>query len=360
MSSEFGKNLRVSVFGESHGNGIGVVVNGFPAGATVDMDRLLYFMSRRAPGNSKLTTARKEADLPEFLSGIRDNVLTGSPFAAVIRNTNQRSGDYKGFEDTPRPSHADFTAAVKWNGAADMRGGGHFSGRLTAPLCAAGGIALQILNRRGIRIGAHLSNIGGVEDAHFPLHPDEALMDQVNSMMFPVLDSEKALQMQQVIQNAAGEGDSVGGAIECTAIGLPAGLGDPMFEGVESLLSAALFGIPGVKGVSFGSGFDCVGMKGSEHNDAFVIKDGTVQTETNNSGGIQGGITNGMPLIFQVAMKPTASIAKKQKTVSLSRMEEAEISIHGRHDPCIAIRAVPVIEAVTALVLLDLILGECR
>ena len=356
MSSEFGKNLRVSVFGESHGNGIGVVVNGFPAGETVDMDRLLYFMSRRAPGSSKLTTARKEADLPEFLSGIRDNVLTGSPFAAIIRNTNQRSGDYKGFEDTPRPSHADYTAAVKWNGSADMRGGGHFSGRLTAPLCVAGGIAIQILARKGIRIAAHLANIGGAADVRFPLYPDEGLLDTLNSMMFPVIDAQRAPQMQSIIQQAAEEGDSVGGAIECAAVGLPAGLGDPMFEGVESLLSAALFGIPGVKAVSFGSGFDCVSMKGSEHNDPFVVVNGKVQTETNNSGGIQGGITNGMPLIVQVAMKPTASIAKPQKTVSLSKMEGTELSIHGRHDPCIAIRAVPVVEAVTALVLLDLLL----
>ncbi len=355
MSSEFGKNLRVSVFGESHGNGIGVVVNGFPAGESVDMDRLLYFMARRAPGSSKLTTQRKEADLPEFLSGIRDGVLTGSPFAAVIRNTNQRSGDYKGFEDTPRPSHADYTAAVKWNGAADMRGGGHFSGRLTAPLCAAGGIAIQILARRGIRIAAHLANIGGIADEPFPVFPDADLFNKLNAMMFPLIDAQKAPLMQQLIQQTADAGDSVGGEIECAAIGLPAGLGDPMFEGVESLLSAALFGIPGVKGVSFGSGFDCVSMRGSEHNDPFVVVNGKVQTETNNSGGIQGGITNGMPLIVHAAMKPTASIAQPQRTVSLSRMEETKISVHGRHDPCIAIRAVPVVEAVMALVLLDLL-----
>lgn len=354
MSSEFGKNLRVSIFGESHGNGIGVVVNGFPAGETVDMNRLHYFMSRRAPGSSRLTTQRKEADEPEFLSGIRDGVLTGSPFAAVIRNTNQRSRDYKGFEETPRPSHADYTAAVKWNGAADMRGGGHFSGRLTAPLCAAGGIAIQILARRGIRIAAHLANIGGVSDEHFPVFPNEELFDELNAMMFPLIDAQKASRMQALIQQAGDAGDSVGGEIECAAIGLPAGLGDPMFEGVESLLSAVLFGIPGVKGVSFGSGFECISMRGSAHNDPFVIVDGKVRTETNNSGGIQGGITNGMPLIVHVAMKPTASIALQQRTVSLSRMEETEISIHGRHDPCIAIRAVPVVEAVTALVLLDL------
>ncbi|MBQ6504508.1 MAG: chorismate synthase [Flexilinea sp.] len=358
MSSEFGKKLRVSVFGESHGPGIGVVVNGFPAGESVDPSELNRFLARRAPGNSSLTTARKEADLPEFLSGIRENVLTGSPFAAIIRNTNQRFGDYKGFEDTPRPSHADYTAAVKWNGAADMRGGGHFSGRLTAPICIAGGIALQILARRGIFVGAHLSNVGGIADDPFPPHPTPELLRSIAEKEFPVIDSAKGSTMQEVIRNAAADGDSVGAAIECAAIGTPAGLGDPMFDGVESLLSAALFGVPGVKGVSFGSGFDCVNMRGSEHNDPFVIENGTVQTASNHSGGIQGGITNGMPIVFQIAMKPTASIAKKQQTVSLSGMSETEIAIHGRHDPCIAIRAVPVVEAVTALCILDLTLGK--
>ena len=358
MSSEFGKNLRVSVFGESHGPAIGVVVNGFPSGESVDPEELGRFLARRAPGNSKLTTARKEADLPEFLSGIRDNVLTGSPFAALIRNTNQRSGDYKGFEDTPRPSHADFTAAVKWNGAADMRGGGHFSGRLTAPLCVAGGIALQILAKKGIFVGAHLSAVGSIPDEPFPLRPTPELLKGIAEKDFPVIDAGQGGIMQDAIRNAAAEGDSIGAAIECAAIGLPAGLGDPMFDSVESLLAAALFGIPGVKGVSFGSGFGCVGMLGSEHNDPFVIEDGAVRTASNNSGGIQGGITNGMPLLLQVAMKPTASIAKTQRTVSLSGMNETEIAIHGRHDPCIAIRAVPVVEAVTALVLLDLTLSK--
>ncbi len=355
MSSEFGKNLRVSVFGESHGPAIGVVVNGFPAGEKVDIDALQRFMARRAPGNSPLTTARKEADLPEFLSGIRDGVLTGSPFAAVIRNTNTRSGDYSGFDDTPRPSHADYTAKMKWHGAADMRGGGHFSGRLTAPLCAAGGIAGQILARRGIFIGAHLAAVGEAEDDRYPLYPAKDLFDRTAAKAFPVLNDERGAVMQERIRWAAEEGDSVGGLIECAAIGLPAGLGDPMFDGIESTLSAALFGIPGVKGVSFGSGFDCVKMQGSEHNDPFVIEKGEVRTASNHSGGIQGGITNGMPLVLQTAMKPTASIAKKQQTVSLSAMEASEIEIHGRHDPCIAVRAVPVVEAVTALVLLDLI-----
>ena len=355
MSSEFGKNLRVSVFGESHGPAVGVTVNGFPAGEAVDMDELLRFLARRAPGNSPLTTARKEADLPEFLSGIRDGVLTGSPFTAVIRNTNTRSGDYKGFDDTPRPSHADYTARVKWHGAADMRGGGHFSGRLTAPLCAAGGIAKQILARKGIFIGAHLAAVGEAEDDRFPLYPTKEIFDRTAEKAFPVLNDERGIILQDQIRWAAEEGDSIGGMIECAAIGLPAGLGDPMFDGIESLLSAVLFGIPGVKGVSFGSGFDCVKMHGSEHNDPFVIEHGEVRTSSNHSGGIQGGITNGMPLVLQIAMKPTASIAKKQQTVSLSKTEETEIEIHGRHDPCIAVRAVPAAEAVTALVLLDLI-----
>lgn len=357
MSSEFGRNLRVSVFGESHGNGIGVVVNGFPAGEAVDMETLQRFLARRAPGSSQLTTTRKEADQPEFLSGIRGGVLTGSPFAAVIRNTNQRSGDYKGFEDTPRPSHADYTAAIKWKGAADMRGGGHFSGRLTAPLCIAGGIALQILAKKGIFVGAHLCNVGGIEDDRFPLYPSQDIFQQIASAEFPVIDPQKGTLMQEAIRKAAADMDSIGAAIECAAVGLRAGLGDPMFDGVENLLSGALFGIPGVKGVSFGSGFDCISMRGTQHNDPYTIVDGKVVTETNYSGGIQGGITNGMPIVLQVAMKPTASIAKIQQTVSLSQMKEAEIEIHGRHDPCIAIRAVPVVEAVTALVLLDLLIG---
>ena len=358
MSSEFGNKLRVSIFGESHGPAIGVTVNGFPAGETVDTEKLQRFLSRRAPGNSALTTARKEADLPEFLSGIRDGVLTGTPFAALIRNTNQRSGDYSGFDDTPRPSHADYTARMKWNGAADMRGGGHFSGRLTAPLCIAGGIVLQILERRGIFIGAHLAAVGNAEDALYPLYPTKELFAQTAERTFPVLDPEKGAAMEAEIRNAAADGDSVGGLIECAAIGLPAGLGDPMFDGVESRMASVIFGIPGVKGVSFGSGSGCVQMRGSEHNDPFIIKDGKVRTASNRSGGILGGITNGMPLVMQVAMKPTASIAKKQTTVSLSEMGPAEIEIRGRHDPCIAVRAVPVVEAAAALVLLDLILGE--
>lgn len=358
MSSEFGNKLRVGIFGESHGPAIGVTVNGFPAGETVDMEKLQRFLSRRAPGNSALTTARKEADLPEFLSGIRDGVLTGTPFAALIRNTNQRSGDYSGFDDTPRPSHADYTARMKWNGAADMRGGGHFSGRLTAPLCIAGGIVLQILERRGIFIGAHLAAVGNAEDALYPLYPTKELFAQTAERTFPVLDPEKGAAMEAEIRNAAADGDSVGGLIECAAIGLPAGLGDPMFDGVESRMASVIFGIPGVKGVSFGSGSGCVQMRGSEHNDPFIIKDGKVRTASNRSGGILGGITNGMPLVMQVAMKPAASIAKKQTTVSLSEMGPAEIEIRGRHDPCIAVRAVPVVEAAAALVLLDLILGE--
>ena len=357
MSSEFGRNLRVSIFGESHGPAVGVTVNGFPAGEAVDMDALKAFLARRAPGNSPLTTARKEADLPEFLSGIRDGVLTGTPFAAIIRNTNQHSADYSGFEDTPRPSHADYTARVKWKGAADMRGGGHFSGRLTAPLCAAGGIALQILARKGIFIGAHLAKAGSAEDAPFPLYPTRELFEAAAARTLPVLDPEKGAEMEAQIRDAAQAGDSVGGMVECAAIGLPAGLGDPMFDGVENELARVLFGIPGVKGVEFGSGFGCVQMRGSEHNDPFVIRGDAVRTLSNHSGGIQGGISNGMPIVFRIALKPTASIAKTQRTVSLSRMEETELEIRGRHDPCIAVRAVPVAEAAAALVLLDLVLG---
>ena len=288
---------------------------------------------------------------------MKDNVLTGSPFAAVIRNTNQHSGDYKGFENTPRPSHADYTAAVKWHGAADMRGSGHFSGRLTAPLCIAGGIALQILERRGIFIGSHLLQTGTVKDDAFPLYPDRELFQTIAGKDLPVISDRQEALMREAIEAAAAEGDSIGAAIECAAIGFPAGLGDPMFDGIENRLSCALFGIPGVKAVAFGSGFDCVTMKGSEHNDPFIIEADRIATRTNYSGGIQGGISNGMPIVFRIAMKPTASIAKPQQTISLSEHKETGISIHGRHDPCIGIRAVPVTEAVSALVLLDILIG---
>lgn len=358
MSSEFGKLLRVGVFGESHGAAIGVTVDGLPAGERIDMDELQTFLDRRRPGKNPLSTARRETDVPEFLSGLRDGVTCGTPLCAVIHNSDQHSADYAELADKPRPSHADYTAWVKWRGQADMRGGGHFSGRLTAPLCVAGGIAGQILARRGIFVGAHLAAVGTEEDETFPLHPTDELFRAVAAKPFPTLSDAAGERMQRVILDAREAQDSVGGIIECAAIGLPAGVGEPMFDGVENRLAAALFGIPAVKGVEFGAGFGSARLRGSENNDALRVENGRVVTETNRAGGILGGITNGMPLTLRVGIKPTPSIGQKQKTVSLSRMENTELTVHGRHDPCIAHRAVPVVEAVTACVLLDLLLEE--
>lgn len=358
MSSEFGKTLKVSIFGQSHGKAIGVNIHGLPAGEAIDLDELQAFMDRRKPGKNPLSTSRKEADMPVFLSGLENGVTCGTPLCAVIENSDQHSKDYAALADTPRPGHADYTAYVKWNGQADMRGGGHFSGRLTAPLCIAGGMAKQILARRGIHVGAHLAAVGGVQDEAFPLLPTKELFETVAAKAFPVLDDAAGTQMQAAILAAREDLDSVGGIIECAAIGLPAGLGEPMFDGMENRLAAALFGIPAVKGVEFGAGFAAAALRGSENNDPFTVENGVIVTETNHAGGILGGITNGMPITLRVAVKPTPSIAKQQKTVSLSRMEEADLVIKGRHDPCIAHRAVPVVEAVTALVLLDLLLEE--
>ena len=352
VSSEFGSILRVSVFGQSHGRAIGVNIDGLPAGEEIDLEELQRFLDRRRPGRSPLSTARKEADVPEFLSGLEEGRTCGAPLCAVIWNSDQHSSDYAELRDKPRPGHADYTAWVKWKGRADMRGGGHFSGRLTAPLCIAGGIAKQILARRGIYVGAHLSSVGYAQDMLFPPHPAKELFDALAAKPFPVLSDHAGEAMQAAIESL----DSVGGTVECAATGLPAGLGEPMFDGVESRLAAALFGIPAVKGVEFGEGFHAARLRGSENNDPFVMEENRTCTETNHAGGVLGGITTGMPIVLRVAFKPTPSIGKLQKTVSLSAMENTELQIRGRHDPCIAHRAVPVVEAVTAAVLLDLLL----
>lgn len=356
MSSEFGKILKVSVFGQSHGTAIGVVMDGLPAGEEIDRSELQRFLDRRRPGKNSLSTARNEGDVPEFLSGLENGKTCGAPLCAVIRNSDQHSKDYDGLADKPRPGHADYTAWVKWKGHADMRGGGHFSGRLTAPLCIAGGIAKQILARRGIYVGAHLRSAGNIWDDSFPEHLTAELFEEIAAKPFPVLNDQYGEFMQGVIEKTKRDLDSVGGIVECAAIGLPAGLGDPMFDGVENRLAAALFGIPAVKGVEFGDGFAAARTRGSKNNDRFAMEHGKIVATTNHAGGILGGITTGMPIILRAAFKPTPSIGKPQKTVSLSAMENTELQIHGRHDPCIAHRAVPVVEAVTATVLLDLLL----
>ena len=356
MASYLGEHIHVSVFGQSHSPAIGVVVDGLPAGERVDMEELGRFLKRRAPGQNATSTPRKEADLPQFLSGLVDDVTCGAPLAALIENTNTRSQDYAQLRDKPRPGHADFTAQVKYGGFQDVAGGGHFSGRLTAPLCIAGGICLQMLKRRGIEVAAHIASIAGEADRPFdPMGESVETMDALKRAPFPVLDEKAGERMRKAILQAKEEGDSVGGIVECLVTGVPAGLGEPMFGGMENRLAAALFGIPAVKGVEFGAGFGVATMRGSENNDPFTVKDGKLVTETNHAGGILGGITNGMPLVFRLAVKPTPSIAKQQQTVSLSKKQVEELVVTGRHDPCIVPRAVPVVEAVTALVLTDLL-----
>ena len=357
MSSTYGENLKLSIFGQSHSAGIGMVLDGIPAGLTVDLDKLQAFLNRRAPGQNDWSTPRKEEDRPEFLGGILDGFTCGSPIAAVIRNTNTRSGDYANLKDCPRPGHADYTAQVKYSSFQDAAGGGHFSGRLTAPLCIAGGLCKQWLEERGIRIAAHIACIGGVDDLSFdPLAP------QTNSVGsdFPVLSAAAGEAMQEAIRSAKAEGDSVGGVIECAVTGLPAGLGEPMFGGTESRIAQIIYGIPAVKAVEFGVGFCAADLRGSECNDPFGLQDGKVVTLTNHAGGILGGITNGMPLLFRAAIKPTPSIPNPQQTVNLATGEITTVQVKGRHDPCIVPRAVPVVEAAAAIAIYDLILGNTQ
>ncbi|MBP3305296.1 MAG: chorismate synthase [Oscillospiraceae bacterium] len=357
MSSTYGENLKLSIFGQSHGAGIGMTLDGIPAGLPVDTGRLQEFLSRRAPGQNDWSTPRKEEDRPEFLSGILDGYTCGAPIAALIRNTNTRSGDYANLKDCPRPGHADYTAQIKYGGYQDAAGGGHFSGRLTAPLCIAGGLCKQWLEADGIRVGAHIAGIEGIWDAAFdPMAPD---LDQVRSD-FSVLSEEAGAQMRQRIAAARKDADSVGGIIECAVTGLPAGLGDPMFGGMESRIASIIYGVPAVKSVSFGIGEDAANIRGSENNDSFTVENGQIRTVTNHCGGILGGITNGMPLIFRAAIKPTPSIAKEQQSVCLSRMEITALQVKGRHDPCIVPRAVPVIEAAAAIAVFDAYLAWRR
>lgn len=352
-----GKRLTVTVYGQSHGPTVGMVMQGFPAGFRPDMEALQAFLDRRAPGRSDLSTSRREADAPEFLSGLAEGVTCGAPICAQIRNADVRSRDYSLFRDIPRPSHADYPALVRYGDSADLRGGGPFSARLTAPLCVAGGLALQWLAGRGVAVGAHIAAVGGIADDPFdPVEVSESDFERVRANGFPVLDPDKGAVMQATIRQAKEAQDSVGGIVECAAVGLPVGLGGPMFEGIESSLSAALFAIPAVRGVAFGSGFEAAAMRGSTHNDPYTVKEDRVVTRTNHAGGLVGGMTTGMPLIARAAFKPTPSIGLPQRSVSLRRMEETDLVIAGRHDPCVVPRAVPVVEAVTALVLMDCIL----
>lgn len=338
MSSTWKSNLAVSIFGQSHGVAIGMTLDGVPAGEAIDFSALDAFLLRRAPGNAPWATPRKEADAPEFLSGITNGITCGAPITAIIRNTNTRGADYANIKKFPRPGHADFTAHIKYGGNADLSGGGHFSGRLTAPLCIAGGICLQILKKRGVKIEARAVQVGGVK--------------------ISAPGQELAPEFIEEILRAKEAGDSVGGVIECTASGLPPGLGAPMFDGMENRIAQLAFAIPAVKGIEFGAGFAASAMRGSENNDAFILNGEKIETATNHHGGILGGITSGMPLIFRAAIKPTPSISLPQNSIDPETNTPATLEVKGRHDPCIVPRAVPCFEAVAAIAILDAMMEQ--
>lgn len=363
MASVFGNVIHLSIFGQSHSPAIGCSLDGLPAGIELDLDALQRFLDRRAPGRSDTATMRREADAPEFIAGVTDGRTDGAPLAAIIRNADTRSGDYAGLRRVPRPGHADFPARIKYRNMHDVAGGGHFSGRLTAPLCVAGGIALQALEGCGVRVAAHIANLGpeGIPDE--PLNPMEADPGQlaaIASHELPCIDADAASRMREAILSARSELDSIGGVVECAAYGMPAGVGDPMFDGIENRIARIAFGIPAVKGVDFGAGFGAAYLKGSENNDAYRMVGGAVRTETNRAGGILGGITTGAPVVWQMAVKPTPSIGRVQRSVDMDEGTDTELTVRGRHDPCIVPRAVPVAEAACALALLDALLEDGR
>lgn len=358
MASVFGTVIHLSIFGQSHSPAIGCSLDGIPAGIPLDAAELQRFLDRRAPGRDDTATRRREADAPEWLSGIVDGHTTGAPIAAIIRNTDTRSQDYDGLRRVPRPGHADFTARVKYGNWHDVAGGGHFSGRLTAPLCIAGGIALQALATMGIDIAAHIQSLGPEGIADEPLDElarDEAQLAALRAHDFPCISTDAAARMRAAILAARDDLDSIGGVIECAAYGVPAGVGDPMFDGLENRIARIAFGIPAVKGVDFGSGFAAAYLTGSEHNDPFRMVDGQPRPETNNAGGILGGISTGMPIVWQMAVKPTASIGRAQRSVDLDAGVDTELTVRGRHDPCIVPRAAVVQNSLVAFGILDLL-----
>lgn len=356
MSSDFGKNLKIQLFGQSHSECIGVVMDGLPAGELLDMEKIQSYLKRRAPGQSALTTSRKETDLPRIVCGLVDGATCGAPLCALFENKDTRSQDYQDIKWIPRPGHADYTAFVKTNGFSDVRGGGHFSARLTAPLVFAGAVCAQLLEKQGITIAAHVFSIGNVLDKPFdPVNISSQEFSVLSANDFPVLDSAAGAAMQELIQSVAKEGDSIGGIVECCVLGLPPGVGEPIFDGLENHIASAVFGIPAVKGIEFGAGFASTALKGSQNNDAFFYDGNTVKTRTNHHGGILGGLSSGMPLLFKVAFKPTPSIAKEQDSVNLSTKTDTKLVVKGRHDPCVVTRAVPCVEAAAAIAIYDLI-----
>jgi chorismate synthase len=352
MKNTFGESVAVTLFGESHGNAIGAILDGMAPGIAVDEDFIAHQMDLRRSVSS-LSTARKEADKVIILSGIKDGVTTGTPIALMIENTNTKSRDYEALKDVARPGHADYSAFCKYHGYSDTRGGGHFSGRITAGLVAAGAIAITALENLGIRIGTHIAKCAGVSDRAFANYKED--IKNLSDMPFAVLDSEAAEQMKNEIEKAKAEGDSVGGVLETVVTGLPAGVGEPWFDTLESVLARGIFAIPAVKGVEFGAGFALADMRGSEANDPYRVVDGIIQTETNRNGGILGGISNGMPILFRTAIKPTPSIYKPQSTVNFAQNENMELIIEGRHDPAIVHRARVVVDSMTALILCDML-----
>ena len=357
MSGIFGLNIKMSIYGESHGKAIGVVLDGLPPGLALDEEAISREMARRAPGQSALTTARKEKDAVEIQSGFFNGYTTGTPLCACIANSDQHSKDYSILKDKMRPGHGDYAGYVRYQGYNDYRGGGHFSARLTAPLVFAGAVAKQALAEYGITVGAHILRIHDITEPGFnPLGESEATLKAIDAKSFPVINDNIGEQMQNCILTAKGVLNSVGGVIELMAINLPPGLGAPYFDSVESRLSQILFSVPAVKGIEFGEGFGFAKLTGAEANDQMHYEEGKVRCFTNHNGGVTGGITNGMPLLFRVAMKPTPSISREQKTVSLSEHSDTTLTVVGRHDPCIVQRAVPVIEAVTAWTLWDLLI----
>lgn len=355
MGAQWGSKIKYTIYGESHGNAIGVVIDGLRPGISLDMEAIEFEMQRRAPGGSSLTTPRNEKDQFEILSGFFNGKTTGTPLSVMIRNTNQHSKDYDKSKVLMRPGHGDYPGFVKYDGFNDYRGGGHFSGRITAPLVFAGAVAKQLLKEQDVIIGSHIYSLFNINDKRFNLNSiDGNLLSELTKTKLPLLDKSLEEPIISAVEKIKAEKDSVGGVVEVAVVNVPAGLGDPFFESIESQLSHLIFSIPGIKGIEFGEGFDIARMKGSEANDGYYYNgEGVVETYTNNNGGINGGITNGRPIVFRCAVKPTPSIGKEQKTININTLENDTISVIGRHDPCILFRAIPVIEAVTAMTLLE-------
>lgn len=354
MSATWKNNIEITIFGESHGKAIGVVLGNLPSGIALNMDSIALEMKRRAPGQNKMSTARKEADQVEIMSGIENGVTTGAPLMAMIYNSDQHSKDYSILKSHMRPGHSDYPAYIKYNGCNDVHGGGHFSGRITAPIVFAGAVAKQVLAKHDIFVGAHIKSIKDIQDSIFDISLNQETLERLSFQQYPVLDTTVFSKMEQCIEKARMQQDSVGGKIECAIVGLKAGVGEPFFDSIESHLSSLLFSIPAVKSVAFGNeSIDT--LNGSEANDCYYYDQEIVKTKTNNNGGITGGISNGMPVVFTVGIKPTPSISKTQETIDVVTKQNTILEVHGRHDPCIVPRAIVVVEAMAALCILDFI-----